>query len=101
MEVENSRCVKIQLPNGKVVDVLSSVFEEIRKWIQDVDTKPESGGYIIGYCHKSSGDYSLETVSHPYGMDIRTPIRFDIRDSKHQMYLNKARRKKSFYTLFL
>lgn len=97
MEVNDNRCFKIQLPNGSVVDVLSSVFEEIRKWVQDTESKPESGGYIIGYCHKKSGNYSLESVSHPYCNDLRSPTRFDILDSQHQIFLNKARRAKSYY----
>ena len=87
----------MQLPNGKVVDVLSSVLEEIEKWIQDASNKPESGGYIIGYQHKATGNYSLEAVSPPYSMDIRTSVRFDIRDPKHQDFLYCARHRKSYY----
>ena len=97
MDVKNSRCVKIQLPNGKVADVLSPVLDEIKKWIQDMSTKPESGGFIIGYQHNKTGNFSLESVSHPYNMDIRTPVRFCIRDSKHQLYLNRARLNQSYY----
>ena len=49
-----NRCVKVQLPNGKVADILSSVIDEMRTWIQDTEEKPESGGYIVGYQHKES-----------------------------------------------
>ena len=42
-----NRCVKVQLPNGKVADILSSVIDEMRTWIQDTEEKPESGGYIV------------------------------------------------------
>lgn len=97
MDVKNDRCVKMFLPNGKVVDVLSPVLYEIRKWIQDEESKSESGGYIIGYQHTVTGNISLESVSHPYCMDIRSRTRFDIRDPRHQLYLKKARRHKSYY----
>ena len=65
MEIEKScKCVKLKLPNNKVVDVLSPVLNEMYHWIQDTDGKPESGGYIVGYRHKETGHVSLETVSH-------------------------------------
>ena len=98
MEIRpNSKCVKIGLPNGKVVDVLSPVLDEICKWIQNDCSKPESGGYIVGYQHEHTGNVSLEAVSHPYLMDIKNRVRFDIRDPRHQLFLKKARRHKSFY----
>lgn len=63
MEIkENSRCVKMLLPNNKVVDILSAVFDEIYKWLQTESDKPESGGFIVGYQHKNSGNISLEAV---------------------------------------
>ena len=98
MEIKNdNRCIKLILPNGKVVDVLSPVLVEICKWLQNETTKPESGGYIVGYQHKSTGNISLEAVSHPYLMDIKNRVRFDIRDPRHQLFLRKARRNRSYY----
>ena len=48
MEIQaNKNYVKMNLPNGTVVDVLSPVLDEIRKWLQDDLSKPESGGYIM------------------------------------------------------
>ena len=93
----NNKCVKIKLPNGNVVDVLSSVLDEIFKWIQVDNNKPESGGYIVGYEHERTGHISLEEVSHPYALDTRNRIHFDIRDPRHDLFLKKARRHKSFY----
>lgn len=98
MEIrKDNHYVKMRLPNGKVVDVLGSVMEEICNWIQDEITKPESGGYIVGYQHKGTGNVSLEAVSHPYIKDVKNRVRFDIRDPRHQLYLKKARRNKSYY----
>ena len=98
MEIQSSNSyVKMSLPNGKVVDVLSPVLAEIRRWVQDEPSKPESGGFIVGYLHKGTGNVSLEAVSHPYPSDIRNRIRFDIRDSKHQHFLRRAKRNQRYY----
>lgn len=93
----DNKCVKIILPNGKIVDILSSVLDEIRKWLQDKNEKPESGGYIVGYQHERTGNVSLEAISHPYFFDMKNRIRFDIRDLRHNMFLKKALRRKSYY----
>lgn len=96
IETEN-KCVKMNLPNHKVVDILTPVFDEICKWLQDGEEKPESGGYIVGYQHIKTGNVSLETVSHPYFMDMKNRVRFDIRDPRHKLFLKKAERKRSYY----
>ena len=94
---KSNRCVKFQLPNGKVVDVLTPVLDEISKWIQDDETKPESGGYIVGYQHEKTGNISLEAVSHPYSKDIKNRVHFIIRDPLHNIFLKKALKRKSYY----
>lgn len=93
----NNKCVKMKLPNGRVVDILSPVLDEIAKWLQDEGEKPESGGYIVGYQHAITGNVSLEAVSHPYFLDIKNRVRFDIRDPQHNVFLKKAQRRKSYY----
>ena len=85
------------LLNNKVVDILSAVFDEIYKWLQVENDKPESGGFIVGYQHKNSGNISLEDVSHPYALDRNNRVRFNIVDPHHKAFLKKASRKKSYY----
>ena len=92
-----SKCIKMRLPNGKVVDILPEVFEEITKWLQKDNSAPEAGGYIVGYRHSGTGNVSLESVSHPYPLDIRNRVRFSINDLKHKLFLLRARTKKSYY----
>ena len=92
----NKYC-KMDLPNGKVVDVLNPVLDEIVHWIQDQPSKSEGGGYITGYQHSETGNVSLEAVSHPYAFDYRNRVRFSIRDPRHYIFLKKARRRKSYY----
>lgn len=93
----NDGCVKMQLPNGKVVDILTAVLDEMSEWLQDNHDKPESGGYIIGYQHKDTGNIVLESVSVPQKLDKKTRIRFDIKDPLHNLFLKRAQRNKSYY----
>lgn len=93
----SSKCVKMKLPNDKVVDVLSPVLDEISKWLQNEIAKPEAGGYIVGYQHEKTGNISLEAVSHPYSFDLRERIQFKMRDPLHDCFLRKAQKRKSYY----
>ena len=95
--VKTKKCVKIRLPNGKVVDVLDSLLKEIGKWIQDDKTKPESGGFIVGYQHERTGNVSLEAASPPYDEDEKGRIHFGIKDLQHFLFLEKAKRNRSYY----
>ena len=96
IEIGN-RCIKMALPNGNVVDILSSVFEEMSRWLQRKSEDCEGGGYIVGYKHSKTDNISLESVSHPYPKDSRNRIRFNIVDSKHKLFLVKSQRRKSYY----
>ena len=98
MEIKHeNRCVKISLPNGNVVDILTPAIEEMSKWIQDTPDKPESGGFIVGYQHKRTGNISLDSVSPPLINDTRERFYFAIEDPGHFVFLNKARRHGSYY----
>lgn len=98
MEIkEFNQCVKMRLPNGKIVDVLSPVLDKMYRWLQDEAHKPESGGFIVGYQHKGTGNVSLETISEPGTLDKCNRIRFFICDPTHKDFLRKAGRKKSYY----
>jgi len=93
----NNQCVKVLLPNGKVVDILSPVLNEIARWRQDDEEKAESGGYISGYQHQGTGNVSLEMVSVPHLSDVKNRIKYEIKDPAHKLFLKKARRKQSYY----
>jgi len=41
-------CIKMMLPNDKIVDILSEVMCELRKWLQDTSTKAEAGAGDCG-----------------------------------------------------
>ena len=58
IQIEN-KCVKMLLPNKRVVDILPEIFEEIKKWVQISKDAPESGGYIVGYQHGKTKNISL------------------------------------------
>ena len=90
-------CVKMNLPNGKVVDILTNVLEEISCWLQKDMLQNESGGYIVGYQHHKTGNIVLESVSTPFPLDIKSRIFFGMKDPRHKVFLLKAKRRKSYY----
>lgn len=92
-----NKCVKMILPNGRIVDILSGVLDEINLWLQDEKGKPESGGYIVGYQNEKTGNISLEGVSHPFLLDVRKRMYFGMRDPRHRLFLKKAYKRKSYY----
>lgn len=96
MKIE-SRCYKLKLPNGKVVDILSEVIDEISKWLQCNSDLPESGGYILGYQHRQTGNITLELVTSPHNGDIRNRIRCIIKDVFHGKILRIAQLRNSYY----
>lgn len=91
------RCTKMKLPNGKVVDILPEVFEEISKWTQKKYSDCESGGYILGYRHESTGNISLELVTAPQSGDICSRCKFILKDIKHKLIIKNAQEDKSYY----
>ena len=97
MAIETKICKKYLLTDAKTVDVLTPVYDEINNWIQNRDDTKESGGYILGYRHEDTGNYTLEMVTHPYCSDIRSRCFFGIRDSKHIEILESERKCKRYY----
>lgn len=93
----SDRCVKMKLPDGHTVDILAPVFEEIQHWLQVGIDAPESGGYIVGYQHKWTGNISLEKVSTPGKDDKRSRVGFIMRDVVHRFFLQKASKEYSSY----
>lgn len=95
--VQKNNCVKFMLPDGRMLDVLTDVFDEMYKWLQRDNDSPESGGYIVGYQHEETGNVSLEKISYPYTGDYSNRVRFTIKDPQHQLFLLKERMRKSYY----
>lgn len=94
---QNNKCKKYVLPDGRFLDVLTEVFDEIFQWLQLDNESSESGGYIVGYQHEDTQNVSLEKASHPYSGDYRTRVHFTIKDHRHKLFLMKAKMKKSYY----
>lgn len=96
IEIEN-KCIKMQLPNGKTVDILPDVLAEISKWLQTEANASEAGGFLVGYEDSKSKNISLDGLTHPYPLDTRNRIRFNIVDPKHKFFLFRAKAHKSYY----
>lgn len=94
---KTDKCVKMKLPNGKTVDILADVFSQISRWLQVNQNDPESGGYILGYRHIDTDNISLEYVTCPQPLDIRSRTSFRMRDPKHKIFLLRGKISKSYY----
>lgn len=94
---KRNRCVKFVLPDQKVVDILPPVFAEMKKWLQKEDNSPESGGFIVGYENRTTGNIVLEKISHPYYLDKKTRFYFGIRDIRHKIFLHRMSKSGSYY----
>lgn len=92
-----NKCIKMKLPNKKTVDILPNVLSEISKWVQTETNASEAGGFLVGYEDSKSKNISLDDLSHPFPLDIRNRIRFDIVDPKHKFFLIRAKANKSYY----
>lgn len=97
MEINRDLCRKVFLPDGRIVDILTDVFEEIDKWIQNNETQPESGGYILGYQHEDTGNVTIEKVTPPFENDVRTRFHFKLCDKMHDNFLEREKINKSYY----
>lgn len=92
-----SRCYKFLLPNAKVVDVLVDLMDDITQYLQSNHMSSESGGYILGYQHRETGNIVLESITTPQKDDFSNRIRFTIKDASHKKLLRLAHHKQSYY----
>lgn len=82
MEYVN-RCVKLDLPNGCIVDILEPVLSEIRTWLQNAATTPESSGFLLGYRNRNTGNITICKLTTPQKNDERTRFFCKIQDESH------------------
>ena len=52
---------------------------------------------LLGIDTRKLDIFSLEAVSHPYMLDTKNRLRFNIKDPRHMFFLKKAERNKSYY----
>jgi len=91
------RCYKFRLPDGRTLDILAEVVSEISQWLQNVQGEPESGGYLLGYQHRQTGNITIELLTTPQPKDIRTIISCKLLDIAHYLFLNKMKASHSYY----
>lgn len=95
--VQHNRCAKYALPNGRYLDILDELFDDIYKWIQTDNYSPESGGVIVGYEDRETHNITLESVSQPHENDEKSRCHFTMKDLKHTIFLKKKQLCQSYY----
>lgn len=88
---------KYQLPNNRTVDVTSDAIEKMKEWRQIQQDMSEAGGFLTGYQNDKSSNIIIDNISHPYFLDYRTRIRFDLRDPRHYLFLYRQQKTGSQY----
>lgn len=91
------RCIKFQLPNGHVVDILEPVIREIENWLQVKNTLPESCGFLMGYLNPRSGNVTISNLTTPQIGDVRTRIFCQLRDRIHFKLLSMNQKHQNYY----
>lgn len=92
-----NRCVKFLLPNGRFVDMLSSVISEISTWTQLESTSPESCGFLCGYMNSDTGNITISRITAPQAGDYRTRFFCKLKDSVHFRLLKRFEKEKDFF----
>lgn len=91
------KCIKFQLPDGHVVDILSNVIENMFLWKQTDSGIPESGGYIMGYQEIKTKNITLSSMTAPQKNDIRTRFYCMLKDVAHKTFLSLQAERKNYY----
>lgn len=89
IKIDNT-CKKLDLPNGKYLDILPNVAMSISKYIQYSQKDDEAGGIILGYSHYNTNNITLEKVTTPKPKDIRTRVFCRLSDPIHKIIARKS-----------
>ncbi len=89
--------LKLQMPNGKVADVLPEVLETINKYVQFNENMDENGGYIVGYQNYVTGNITLEKVSSSFPEDVRSRMGLILKSKRHLEFLKSELCRHSYY----
>lgn len=89
--------MKYRLPDRSTVDISSDVMDYMQKWRQVKPYMAEAGGFLIGYQNRISSNIIVDGLSHPYDLDYRNIIRFDIKDERHHLFLLEQEKYGSHY----
>lgn len=91
------RCMKFNLPNGTTVDVLESVLHNMKVWIQNDISKPESCGFVLGYENYDTHNITLSDITVPQPKDYRSRVFCKIKDVIHFDLLKNSKKQSNYY----
>lgn len=93
----SSRCIKFKLPNGRTVDILANVIENMSSCVQITRDIPESCGYLLGYKDKDTKNITISDVTMPAKNDFRNRFYCILKDISHKLTLKIQANYKNFY----
>lgn len=92
-----SRSVKLSLPNGCVVDILSEVLGSMYRWRQDDFCSSESCGFVLGYMNTDTKNVTLSSLTTPQHNTFNSRVFCKLQTFVHLRQLKENERHKNYY----
>lgn len=96
MEYVN-RCIKLNLPDGRTIDLLSEMLNKMIFWKQKEYHTPESCGFILGYKNRKTHNITISDITIPQKEDYRTRLFCKLLDELHFEFLKCSVKKGNYY----
>lgn len=96
MEYMN-RSVKLSLPNGCVVDILSEVLSSMCKWRQNDSFCLESCGFVLGYRNTETKNVTLSSLTIPQHNSFSSRVFCKLQTFVHLRQLKENECQKNYY----
>jgi len=93
----DNRCYKLQLPSGRVVDILEPVVKEIENYLQKTEKAPESCGFLLGYENNNTHNITISGLTTPQKEDIRTRFFCRLHERFHFRGILEHKKKQNYY----
>ncbi len=95
--VYENRCIKFVLPDKRTVDLLSNALNEMLKWQQNENIKPESCGFLLGYKNQKTNNITISKITSPGKKDYRTKFFCKLIDIIHFNTIKSEQEKGNYY----
>lgn len=92
-----NKCAKFCLPNGRTVDLLSYVLDEMAVWKQNEAHSPESCGFLLGYQNRNTGNITISHITSAQKNDYRSRFFCQIMDCNHYRLMRLHELQNNYY----
>ena len=97
MNIVEEKLKKFVLPNSNKLIIHTNVLELFSFYRQSSLADSESGGFLLGYQNLNTNSIIIDDLSLPQKRDLKSPIRFFIKDNGHKEKIQHAEKRGSFF----